>query len=102
MNKYIGERELFYSLKDNSSERKQLTIRVSEPYLLKEGMVNFAFSHGTACCTISFDGLDEPSVDIYGMDTLQALEMAVDTDPYLKGMSKKYDFYWLDGEPYFD
>ena len=45
MKNWIAQRELLYSLND-SDIRQKLTIRVSEPYLVKEGMVDFKFPEG--------------------------------------------------------
>ncbi|CAJ9896833.1 Uncharacterised protein [Burkholderia pseudomallei] len=40
---------------------------------------------------------------VYGADAVQALELAVqDMEHYLLRLSKKYDFYFDDGEPYFE
>lgn len=102
MKKTIAERELLYSLKGEST-RKKLTVRVRAPYLIDESMVDFTFDPGTAGCTIEFDGLPEELTEqVYGADSVQALSLATDIDPYLKGLGKKYDFYWADGSPYFD
>ena len=99
--KTIAERELLYSLKD-SPIRKRLVIKVSAPYLVDESMVNFKFDPGTSGCTIEFDGLPEGNIDVHGVDTLHALKLATDVEPYLKGLEKKYDLYWSSGEPYFE
>lgn len=103
MKKSIAERELLYSLKGKST-RQKLIIRIGAPYLLdKSSAVNFKFDPGTAGCTIEFDGLPENLVEeVFGADSLQALALAADVDPYLKGLGKKYDFYWPTGESYFD
>lgn len=102
MKKFIAERELLYSLKGESA-RKKLIVRISAPYLVDESVVNFNFDPGTAGCTIEFDGLPESLVEeVYGADSVQALALAADVDPYLRGLEKKYDFYWPSGESYFE
>jgi len=101
MDGYIAKRELLYSLK-YQVHRQIFAVGLCTPYLLQEGMVDFRFDHGTAACKIMFDGLPEAPIEVYGADSLQAIELASNIDPYLKGLSKKYDFYWLSGEPYFD
>ena len=108
MKKWIAQRELLYSLKD-SDVRAELIIRVSEPYLVKEGTVNFTFSEGTAGCSVEVIGLKEEKVfekenthEIYGADSLQALELAVNIEPTLKKLSKKYNIYFPTGELYFE
>lgn len=102
MKNSIAERDLLYSLKGKTA-RQKLVIRIGAPYLVDEGMVNFNFDLGTAGCTIEIDGLPENlAEEVYGADSLQALALATDVDPYLRGLEKKYDFYWPSGEPYFD
>ena len=39
---------------------------------------------------------------IYGADSIQALQLAVDIEPVLKRLSERYDFYFPSGEGYFD
>lgn len=46
--------------------------------------------------------MDEYHHDVYGIDGFQALDIASNIESYLKILSKKYDLYWLCGEPYFD
>jgi hypothetical protein len=103
MKLWIAERELMFSLK-GSDELSPLVIRIGKPYYLKEGMVSFAFAPGTAGCSVEFDGLNNDGYlnEVYGADLLQALQLAVDIEPTLKRLSKTYDFYFPNGEPYFD
>lgn len=97
----IAERELLYSLKGEEI-RKKVVVRISAPYLVEEKSVNFKFDPGTAGCVVELVGLDEDDLEVIGMDSIQALAMAVDVDRYLQGFRQKYDFYWSSGEPYFD
>ena len=108
MKKWVAQRKLLYSLK-GSDIRRELLIRISEPYLVEEGMVNFAFAEDTAGCTVEFIGIDAGEVyeeenvhETYGIDSLQALEIAINIEPTLKRISKKSDLYFPTGEPYFD
>ncbi len=102
MKKSIAERELLYSLKGDDSQKK-LVVRISEPYLVDESMVNFKFDPGTAGCKIEFVGLPEEFIEeVHGADSIQALSFATDIDPYLRRLEKNYDFYWQDSSPYFD
>ena len=101
MKQSIAERRLLYSLK-SEHDRKELTIRIGAPYPVDEETAGFRVDHGAAVCTVEFHGLDESNIDVHGIDLLHALALAVDVDPYLKHMKKKYDFYWPTGEPYFD
>jgi hypothetical protein len=104
MDKYegIALRELLFCLK-GEMVRKKLIIRVIGPCFVDKNEVSFNFDEGTASCSIQFDGLDEDSIESFGMDKLQALSLSVDNiDLYLKSFINKYDFYWVTGEPYFD
>ena len=99
----IATRTLKYR-KIDSDERGELTIEVYAPYYLREGMVEFPISQGSAGCSVKFLGIDTDSYDqeIYGMDALQALAMAADIDGALRHISKKYELFFQDGGPYFD
>ena len=108
MKKWIAQRDLRYSLK-GKDVRSELVIRISEPYLVKEGSVNFAVAEGTAGCTVEVIGLkageafeNENVHEIYGADSMQALELASNIEPLLKRLSKKYDIYFPTGELYFE
>lgn len=102
MTKWIAERRLLFA-KKGEPERRALLIRIGEPYLLERGMVNFDFDEGTAGCSVEFAGLNEFGLqETYGADSLQALQLAADIDPVLKAFSKKYDFFFPEGDPYFE
>lgn len=101
MTKYIAERRLLYSTK-GSDERREFVIRLGVPYQVKEGMVNFSIEGGVSGCHIELDGIDEEYPEVYGADTLQAINIASNVEPFLKRLQKKYDLFWLSGEPYFD
>lgn len=52
---------------------------------------------------MSFDGLDEKEWTTFGADEIQAVELAVKyMEDRLRRLSKKYDLFFDDGEPYFD
>jgi acyl carrier protein len=108
MKKWIAQRNLRYSLK-GEDKRSELVVRISEPYLLEEGAVNFDFAEGTAGCTVEVIGLKSGEAfenknvhEIYGADSMQALELAVNIEPLLKRLNKKYDIYFPTGELYFE
>lgn len=102
MVKHIATRELMYSQKGRS-DRRHFVVSVSAPYPIEEGSVNFPFRPGNSVCEIEIDGLPERIVEkVYGVDAIQALFLATNIDPYLKGLENKYDLYWLSGEPYFE
>jgi len=97
----VALRELLYSY-SNGEELKKLVIRIKGHYLLRQQDVGYKIDEGVAACTIEFEGLDEDDIEVVGMDKLQALSMAVDIDPYLKGMQARYKFYWPTGDDYFE
>lgn len=98
----IGTRKLLYTTKGGTA-RTPFAVHVGEPFELTKGAVDFPFSEGTAGCVISFEGLDEKEVAVYGADTIQALAIAVDSlEKYLQRLAGKYDFYFVTGEPYFE
>lgn len=92
MERHIAERRLKYRQKEGGPQ-KNLSIRIGVPYIDSSGM---------ARCPVEWDGLFDEYADIGGMDTLQALQLASDIDSMLRRLSKKYDFYWENGETYFD
>ncbi|HEY5602286.1 MAG TPA: hypothetical protein VIM41_04185 [Gammaproteobacteria bacterium] len=92
MKKCIAERKLLFSRK-GSNNLKELIIRVGEPYWVDENI---------AACPIQYDGLFEEYSDAHGADLLQALHLAANVDPFLEILSKKYNFCFPNGEPYFD
>lgn len=101
MANYIAERHLLFSEKGGSAKRN-LWVRVSAPSPIDQETVKFPVDDYMAVCHVEFDGLDEHNFDVYGMDSLQAVNMASNIEAVLERLSKKYDFYWSSGEPYFD
>ena len=80
-----------------------MVIRVFAPKPVDPDSVSLPIGAGTAVCTVEFDGIaDETLGDTYGADSLQALQLAVDIEPVLKRLSKRYDFFFPSGEGYFD
>jgi acyl carrier protein len=101
MVEWIAERKLRYSRKGVAA-RHEVVIRIGQPYLLQQGMVNFEFNEGTAGCSFELTLDEDYSHEVYGADSLQVLQLAADVEPVLKELSKKYDFFFPDGEPYFE
>jgi len=98
----IAKRELAYSIR-GSNERRSLIIRIFEPFEVQEGTVDFEVDAGVAGCTWEMDGLPEKPTDtVYGADSLQALQLAIDVDGVLRSLRKKYEFYFPCGEQYFE
>lgn len=99
--KYIAERKLLFSTKSNANKRP-FRLRISAPYIVEQQDVQFDVDGVVAGCHVDIDGIDEAAFEVYGMDSLQAVNMASDIEPVLKRLSLKYDFFWSTGEPYFD
>lgn len=97
----IATRKLLYSYSGNL-ERHEFSIFISKPFFLTEGSVQFNFNEGAAGCIIGFSGLPEKEIIVYGGDRIQALKFAVEIDPFLRGLSRKYEFFWENGDPYFN
>jgi hypothetical protein len=98
----IAERRLLFSEK-GYSERKPLVIRIFAPRLVDPDSVQFRVDAETAVCDVEFDGIPNETLgQIYGADSLHALQLALDIEPILKRLSKRYDFFFPTGESYFD
>ena len=104
MKKIIASRELLFSKKNSSGIFQPLTIHIYAPRLAQPHDIEFPL-HENACfyvCEVEIIGLpDFFSERIFGADSLQALQLAINMDDYLKHLSKKYTFYFLNGDPYF-
>lgn len=101
MKNFIAERHLFFSKKEGG-RKSELRIKVSSPYAIDQNLVKFPVDETMAACYVEFDGMDEQSFEVYGMDSMQAINMASNLEATLKRLSLKYDFFWMTGEPYFD
>ena len=102
MKQFIAERKLLYSLKGDNT-RKEFVIRLGAPYFVQGGMVNFSVGEeGCWGCHVEIEGLNEKYSEIYGTDSLQAVNIASNVEHFLKRLQEKYDLYWSSGEPYFD
>lgn len=100
-NAIIATRHLVFSHVGEES-RRDLFIRIHAPYQLREGDISYNVEGGVAGCEVEFDGLAGETRIVHGMDTIQALEMAVDVERILRRLSRKYTFFWPSGEPYFE
>lgn len=104
MNRDIVASRTLRFRKISSGEVGEVTVQISTPYLLKPDMVDFPVSERTAGCSVRVLGIgtDYYNQEVYGADTLQALELAVDVEGIFKRISKEYDLFFLDGDPYFE
>ena len=80
-----------------------MLIRIYAPQPVDPGTVRWRPDANTSSCLVEFDGIpDANHGEIYGADSIQALQLAVDIEPMLKHLSERYDFYFPTGEGYFD
>jgi len=99
--RFIAERRLFASEK-GSQRRREVVFKISEPFVAKQEEVDFPVDGATAGCHVRIEGLDEPAFTVYGMDSLQAVNIASNIESLVTRLSTKFDFFWASGEPYFD
>jgi hypothetical protein len=101
MTTYVAERKMLYSEK-GSDLRMEFSIRIGAPYAVEPGMVGHPVGEGYAGCHVQIVGLDEKYSEVYGADSVQALNIASNLEPFLRRLQKKYDLYWASGDPYFE
>lgn len=99
--KFVAERKLLFSQK-GATKKNALTVKVSAPIVATDSNAQFPVDGVVAVCRVEIEGLDEPGFDLYGVDSLQAINLASNIEPLLKRLSQKYDFFWATGEPYFE
>ena len=99
--RYIAERKLLAS-KKGSDRKMEVVIRITEPYILQQQDVDFPVDGVAAGCRIAIEGIDMQEIDVYGMDSLQAVNLASNIESLLEKRLNKYDFFWATGEPYFE
>lgn len=101
--KFIAQRKLLYSLKDDGV-RREFTIRLGAPYIVDEQMAGFPIGQDVYGCHVEIEGIEGLNViypEVYGADSLQAVNLASNVEAFLKKLQNKYDIYWLCGDPYF-
>jgi hypothetical protein len=101
MKSFIAERKLLYSLK-GSDLRNELIVRVSMPFQVDAAIFGKSGAEPCFGCHIELVGVDETISDVYGADSLQAINIASDVESILKRLENKYNLYWASGDPYFE
>jgi hypothetical protein len=96
--KVLAERRLLYRGKNDHTHREAV-FQVCEPL---PASVSDAPGGEAYACEVRIAGLNERGEQYFGMDAVQALQLASDLDPLIKRLSSKYDFFWSTGDPYFD
>ena len=98
---FIAKRTLLYAELGQRQQHK-FEIRITQPGPVEPGSSSVPLDEDAMACWVKFDNFPEKDMVFYGADQLQALQFAVDIEPYLRAMSKKYDLFYDTGEPYFD
>lgn len=101
MSRYIAERRLWFSEK-KGGVRKKLLVGVGAPMVVTQDEVKYPVDGVMSKCHVEFEGMNEHSFDVFGADSLQAINLASNIEAVIERLSDKYDFYWDTGEPYFD
>jgi hypothetical protein len=99
--RYIAERHLLFSVK-NDEARKELMVGICSPRVVSQDKVKFPVDGVMSMCHVDMNGLDEYSFDVYGTDSMQAVNLASNIESVIKRLSDKYNFYWATGERYFE
>jgi len=87
----VATRVLEYSRK-GERKRQLLTINIYSPVLLKHANNVAHISLESYSSTVVFSSLF-PDYITYGLDSLQALTLAVDIDPVIAVLIRRYDFF---------
>ena len=101
VSRYIAERYLLFSGKNDGTRRK-LTVGIYAPKVVTQDKAQFPVDGVMSVCHVDMEGLDEHGFDVYGTDSMQAVNLASNIESVIKRLSDKYDFFWATGEPYFE
>ena len=101
MSKYIAERHLWFSKKGDGS-RNRLTVGICAPVVVAQEEVQYPVDGVMSKCHVEIEGLNEYSFDVFGTDSMQAINLASNIEGVIKRLSDEYDFFWTTGEPYFE
>ncbi len=90
----IAERKLMV-LDEVSGQSSEFVVQIGRPYWVEPGI--------DAVCPVRIEGGLEEEVNIFGVDELSALDLAIGfIKTYLLNLPPTKKVYWSDGEPYFD
>ena len=90
----VATRELLARPKAGGELRK-VVICVGKPVWREDGF---------AVCPIEWDGLfsERLVMSAPGVDLMQAIFLATNADDLVRGFGDSYEFFWPDGDKYFD
>ena len=98
--KTIAERKLRCVEKRTGIESVVL-VRVQEPSIVDASDVNFSTDGVIASCEVRFEGIDLKNRVYYGVDSIQAVNLATDLDAVIEPYCDNYDFFWETGRTVF-
>lgn len=101
MSRYIAERHLLFTKKGGGT-RNKLMVGICAPVAVSQGEVRYPVDGIMSKCHVEFEGLNEHSFDVFGTDSMQAINLASNIEAVIKRLSEEYDFFWAAGEPYFE
>jgi len=101
MSSYIAERHLLFS-KTGDGAPTRLTVGLCAPVVVAQDEVQYPVDGVMSKCHVEFEGLNEHSFDVFGTDSLQAINLASNIEAVIKRLSEEYDFFWATGEPYLE
>ena len=102
MQEVIGRRILRVKNRE-SEEVGECVVEILQPFTVHPDSVSFAVDEQSAGCEVRITGLgDNFTETIYGADSIQALQLSSDVDSLLRRFEGKYEFYFVDGSPYFE
>ena len=99
----VARRKLLFTTPDNITQRP-CTIGISVPREVTTSSGDEELHDPLAACHIVFEGFDAEPIEVHGSDSLQALAMACDIDPFLRDLERRkgFEFFWDDGTAYFE
>jgi hypothetical protein len=101
MSRYIAERHLWFS-KKGDAVRHKLIVGLCAPVVVAQDEVRYPVDGVMSRCHVEIEGLNDYSFDIFGTDSMQAINLASNIEDVIKRLSKEYEFFWDTGEPYFE
>jgi len=101
MSRYIAERHLWFTKKGGGA-RKKLIVGICAPVVVAQEEVQYPVDGVMSKCHVELDGLNEHTFDVFGTDSMQAINLASNIEVVIKRLSEEYDFFWNTGEPYFE
>lgn len=101
MSRYIAERHLWFT-KNGGGVRNKLMVGICAPVMVAQEEVQYPVDGVMSKCHVELEGLNEHSFDVFGTDSMQAINLASNIEVVIKRLSEEYDFFWATGEPYFE